>query len=351
MAGHVILLTGATGAVGVPLLDHLLARDDVERVIALQHAERVRPRDRVTIVPGNITAPGLAIEPAAAAALTNDVTAIVHAAADTHFERPSLEVNVRGTTRVLDFARHCRRLDRFVALSTTHVAGRRTGVIAEPELEHDAGFVNAYEASKYDAEVELRARMNELPIAVCRISTVVGDSATGAIARDGAIHHAIRLMYAGLAPMVPGSEDSPVDIVASDYAAPAIATLSTAAFAPAATWHVCAGGDTIPAGELLDRTLDAFIRYRPSWRRRTIARPVVVPLDTFDLFCRSAEQAGDAGMRAAAATMAAFAPQLAFPKRFDDRECRGRLTAFGIIAPAARDTWDRAIRRIVGSAS
>ena len=39
MTDHVILMTGATGAVGRPLLAELLRRDDVERVVALQHVD------------------------------------------------------------------------------------------------------------------------------------------------------------------------------------------------------------------------------------------------------------------------------------------------------------------------
>jgi thioester reductase-like protein len=50
------------------------------------------------------------------------------------------------------------------------------GLIREGELHHSAGFVNEYEASKYAAEVELRSRMRDLPIGICRISTAVGDS-------------------------------------------------------------------------------------------------------------------------------------------------------------------------------
>jgi nucleoside-diphosphate-sugar epimerase len=197
--------------------------------------------------------------------------------------------------------------------------------------------------------MELRAAMRTLPISVCRLSTVVGDSTTGAIARPGAIHHAVRLMYAGLAAMIPGREDSPVDILASDYAARAVATLTTAAFEPGRTWHICAGADTIPAGELLDLTLDTFARARPAWRKRTIERPAMVPLETFELFCRSAEQAGNATLAAAVTMIGAFAPQLAYPKRFDTRRSAAALSPHGIDAPPARDTWTRMIEHVAGA--
>lgn len=348
---HVVLLTGATGAIGQSVLPELMRRSDVARVYVLQHRDRVTPLGDVRVVTGDVTrGPHLGLSEAAVDELTSHVTAVVHAAADTRFGVPTdvaCRTNVAGTANVLGLAARCRRLDRFVALSTTHVAGRRTGRIRESELQHDEGFVNEYEASKYAAEVDLRSRMEDLPVAVCRISTAIGDSSDGTIARTGAIHHAVRLMYAGLAPMIPGDEQSPVDFVAVDHVARAVTCLATDGFEAGRTWHLCAGSDTIRAGELLDLTMECFLQYRPAWRRRAIERPAVVDLPTFELFCQSAEQAGTPTLRAAAAVMAAFAPQLAFPKQFDDTVCRAVLTAAGIVAPPARETWTRVVRHLI----
>jgi nucleoside-diphosphate-sugar epimerase len=254
---------------------------------------------------------------------------------------------VYGLTNVLAFARQCCSLDRVVVLSTTHVAGRRTGAILESNLEHDAGFVNAYEASKYEAERVLRAEAGRVPIAVCRLSTVIGDSISGTIARRGAIHHAVLALYAGLAPMVPGREDSPVDLLALDDAARAIALLATERFAAGETWHLCAGHDTVAAGELIDLAMNAIRDHRPSWRRRAIERPAFVDLDTFDLFRRSVERVGDAAMRAATAIVAQFAPQLAFPKRFDDSRCHAALSGAGLARAPIRDVWTLVVKRLV----
>lgn len=351
MERHVVLVTGAAGAIGRPLLQELARHPGVERIFALQHADAVVAGGKVSVVTGDVTAGShLGLPPGVLETLASQTTAVVHAAADTRFSadrETARAANLGGTQHVLAFAAGCRKLDRFLALSTTHVAGRRTGTIRESELEHGAGFVNEYEASKYAAEQALRARMADLPVAVARISTAIGDSNDGGIAREGAIHHAVRLMYAGLAPMVPGREDSPVDFVAVDHVARAAALLATDAFEAGRTWHLAAGSDTIPAGELLDLTLACFLKYRPAWRKRAIERPAVVDLPTFELFCRSADQAGTPTLRTAAAVMAAFAPQLAFPKRFDDRGCREALAAHGVTAPPVRGVWERVVRRLV----
>ena len=97
-----------------------------------------------------------------ASRLRSQITTIVHAAGFTRFDGPSAvarQVNVDGLRNLLEFASACPRLDRFVALSTVYVAGRRSGRIAERELEHDNGFVNPYEESKDEAERLLRAWM------------------------------------------------------------------------------------------------------------------------------------------------------------------------------------------------
>jgi nucleoside-diphosphate-sugar epimerase/acyl carrier protein len=345
-----VLVTGASGTLGRPLVARLAATESIEGVVALAHVGPFGASDpSVRVVAGDITKNDrLGLEDAEA--VTSRITAIVHAAANTRFDAPLPEAwaaNVDGTRNVLEFARRCPRLDRIVALSTTHVAGRRTGIILEDELEHDAGFVNTYEATKYQAERELRAAMRDLPIAVARISTVTGDSCSGAIARKGAIHQAVRFMYASLAPMVPGREDSPVDFIALDHAVRAVAVLATGGFEAGATWHVSAGADAVPFGELIDLTMQTFLESRPSWRKRAIERPALVDLPTFELFCQSVDQVGDSTLRASTAVIAHFAPQLAFPKRFDDHRCREALARGGVTTPPSRAVWSRMVRHLV----
>ncbi|MGH9201743.1 MAG: phosphopantetheine-binding protein, partial [Vicinamibacterales bacterium] len=151
----------------------------------------------------------------------------------------------------------------------------------------------------------------------------------------------------GLAPMVPGNEDSPVDFVALDHAVRAVAFLATDGFEAGATWHVCAGVDTVPLSELLDLTLQAFLEHRPSWRNRAIERPVLVDLPTFELFCQSVDQLGDTTLRTSTAVIAHFAPQLAFPKRFDDRRCREAVARAGLSKPPSRAVWVRMVKHLI----
>lgn len=354
-----VLLTGATGAIGSLLLDTLSARDDVARVYALVHEQPLQPTSpKVRVLAGDIRQGDdgrlLGLAPSDAEELAGSVTRILHAAADTRFTASPAALratNVDGLRNVLRLAERCRRLDRVCALSSVYVAGKRTGVILEPELHHDAGFVNAYEASKYDAELELRDWMDRLPIGIVRLSTAIGDSRTGRVRRLAAIHHAIRLMYRSLAPMVPGRAEYPVDLVPLDYAVSAIAHLFADAFEPGRTVHVCGGCDTLTASELLDLTFGAFAEHRPAWRKRAIERPALVDLETFELFRRTVEEVGDSALRDSTAIVGSFAPQLGYPKRFDDAGCQEalRLPTNGIERPSARNTYVRTIQYLLES--
>jgi long-chain acyl-CoA synthetase len=328
-----ILITGGTGAIGAPLVDALLA--DSSPILLLARDPRAVPPG-VRVIEGDLEHGGLGMRADDAAFVKANVTTIIHAAALTRFDASldlARRVNVQGTHNVLEVAAACPRLQHLCALSTIYVAGRRTGLIREPDLDHSYGFVNAYEQSKFEAERLLREWMPRLPIAVCRLSTALGDSVHGTVSRPAAIHHAIRFLYHSLLPMIPGSSDSPVDLISTDYAIAAVRHLSTAGFVAGGTFHICAGSETISQDELIDLVIAAFLRYRPAWRRRRIEKPAIVELDTFELFRQSVEAVADEGLRAPVAVLGHFAPQLAFPKRFDDERCRAALELAGIVRP------------------
>ena len=333
-----LLLTGATGFLGPSLIDALLACVEVQELVLLvrRPVEVGDPRVRVVT---NLSD-----------ALAERVTGIVHAAGDTRFDAPLEEAraaNVGLTIRLVDLAERMVNLDRFIFLSTAFVAGRRTGVIRERELTHGAGFVNAYEQSKYETEHMLNARRGRLPIAICRLSTVVGDSRTGDVRRPRALHYALRFLYNSLAPLLPGSPESPVDLIATDYAAAAVAHFSTAGFTPGGVFHVVAGRDALALTDLLDLTMAQFVRERPSWRRRAIERPALADLATFELFVRSLDELGDSPMRRAFAVIRYFAPQLALPKHFDDSGSVEELVGAGIARPRLTDFYPRVVAHLV----
>lgn len=346
-----ILVTGGTGTLGRELVARFVAGGDssvvvLSRGIASSSAFHA---DSVRWAKGDLSAgDSLALAATDRDELALAVTDIVHCAADTTFNRPlqdSRLANVEGTRAILDFARACPRLERVACYSTVYVAGRATGCFGETDVGGGDGFVNSYEQSKAEMEDVVREAMAELPIALYRLSTIIGDSRTGAVSGFNAVHHALRLLYQGLAPMVPGRAGALVDMIPSDFAAAAAYELYERSFVPGETYHLCAGtSGSTTLGRLLDETMAAFERHRPAWRKRSIARPALVDLDTYELFVRSVEEAGNQVLLQATRAVQAFAYQLAYPKVFDARKAEAALAPSGVRVPPVLEYYERVIR-------
>jgi len=356
-ARRTMLVTGGTGTLGGALVARFAsAPADASIVVLSRGTARGSARERadtappgVRVLTGDVRAgSSLGIDPAVHAALTAAVTDIVHCAADTTFNRPldqARATNVDGTRAVLEFAASCPALERLACFSTVYVAGRATGCFGEHDVGGAGGFVNSYEQSKAEMEVLVRDAMPRLPIALYRLSTIIGDSRTGAVHGFNAVHHALRLLYQGLAPMVPGREHALVDLIPLDFAAHAAYELFERAFEPGVTYHLCAGAaGSATLGALLDATIAAFERHRPAWRKRSIARPALVDLDTYELFVRSVEEAGNEVLLQATRAVQAFAYQLAYPKVFDACRARAVLGPRAIEPPPVLDYYDKVVR-------
>ena len=360
MLDRVILLTGATGLVGGDVMRRYAARG--VRVYTLvragsdaEAAQRLAARlpdaaQRPIALAGDLTQPRLGLSETAWATLADEVTDILHAATDIHFGRPLAEawaVNVTGTERVLDLARAARRLRQYGHVSTVHIAGRRVGDIRETELEHDAGWVNTYEQTKYEAERLLSASMAELPITVYRMSSVVGDSRTGEVRQFNFLHQLMRLVWGGLVPALPADPDGPVDLIASDWVADALVALFERRFVPGETLHLCAGPDrAYSLAEILDVTLAEFDRWLPPGRRRPTA-PALVSLEEFSRLVKAVEAEGRQRQAQALGAIATFTPHLALPKAFDNRLARAALAPLGVAWPSIRDYYPRVVEYCV----
>jgi long-chain acyl-CoA synthetase len=339
-----ILVTGATGLLGRDVLGRLLADDPRLTVFALvRDADRwaecstaLPCRDRVTPLFGDLCTNGLGLDSWARQRVRRSVTGIIHLAADTTFSRPLVHaraVNTLGTRRVLELAAECMSPVRFAYVSTAFVAGKRMGVIRESDAEHEAGWANAYEQSKYEAEALVRAHASDWTI--LRSSTVVCDDTQGGVTQFNAVHRALQLYRNGLAAMMPGIPGSTVDVVTTSYVGDAIARLALRGDLAGRTVQLCAGSGALPLDELLDITWDRWA-LDPAWRRRGIPRPALADLPTYSLFERSVEEIGDPSLRRVARALSYFAPQLAMPKQFETRTADALL---GASAPVVRDFW------------
>ncbi|MEE3755344.1 SDR family oxidoreductase [Mycobacterium intracellulare] len=200
-----VLVTGATGSVGIGLILELLARSSVEVVClvrgldddaaqqrlhdALLDAARAYDctetidaiRTRCRAVTGDVTAPGCGIEDLAR---VGEIDEIWHLAASLRYldrqEASIRAVNVEGTRRALALAERL-GVDVFNHASTIGTAGVRSGRHFEAPVAADAQMNNAYERSKRDAEY-LVVEAGIATTRIVRLPIIIGHSRTYAMA-------------------------------------------------------------------------------------------------------------------------------------------------------------------------
>ena len=337
----VVLLTGATGLVGGELLRRLAPTCHlVATTRTADHAERLRAAGARDVI--------VAPEPPAvwefSPRLLNSVSEIIHCAADTRFGLPldqSRLGNVEPTRRLLDLARRCRKLAKFAYLSTVYVAGRTTGEIVEAPNRHDSGFCNTYQQAKYEAEQLVFEAMSQLPAAVYRLSSIMGDSRTGRVRQFNYVHRLIRLLPRNVLPVAPVQPEAQVDLICTDWAADAVAYLVREAFVPGQVCHVCAGPDaSVPSDELVRETANLLLA---GGAAASIDRPRFVSVEEFESYVSSAQRRGDRLLNELLKVLGYTLPHLGICQRFDNTRCITRLAGSGIVLPPVRATYARVV--------
>jgi thioester reductase-like protein len=261
MTDENILVTGATGAFGRYVVRELLnypgqltllvraendraARSRVEA--ALGHK---LDRHTVTVLQSDLTDSKLGLAPAQYSALSQRVTAVVHAAAPTRFDLSLTEAraSITATTRhLINFALAAKHLTKFGYISTAYAAGKQTGQILEDVLLTKE-FVNSYDQSKYEAETYVRSQQDTLPLAIYRPSLIVSADCGD----NNAAIMVLKLARKGWLPLLPGEPSDQVDIISAREAAEATCELFTNHFHPGQTYHITSG----PAAPRLNEIL------------------------------------------------------------------------------------------------
>ncbi|MDX6445573.1 MAG: hypothetical protein QOH71_2647 [Blastocatellia bacterium] len=188
--------------------------------------------NRFQIVTGDITQTNLGLSEADMEQARRETTTVFHLAAIYDLEvaeDKATLVNVAGTRNVNNFVRSIQSLKRYHYVSTCYVAGKREGLIRETELQHQAGFRNHYEETKYAAEMTVAALKPELPITIHRPAVVCGDSHTGETAKYDGIYyliHYLRKWPAGLTLLNIGNSAVRLNLVPIDFVIEGMAALA-----------------------------------------------------------------------------------------------------------------------------
>lgn len=242
---------------------------------------------------------------------------------------------------MLDVCRRLPRLERLDAVSTSYVAGRRSDLVREPDLSDAHGFNNTYEQTKYESELELRAAMKDLPIAVHRPSIVVGDSRTGKTGAFKVLYWPLKVIARGWLPIVPYDPEGLLDIVPVDYVTSAILALSRDQATIGSTYHLAAGpGRDTTLGTLAEHLAVRFgrrlpLRVRPVWWQRVV-RPALMMLPA-------------PALRRTLQTGLVYRPYLQLRLRFDTTGTRNTLDPQGVRCPRVVDYIDTIVDAAIAS--
>jgi long-chain acyl-CoA synthetase len=373
-----ILLTGATGIVGCEIVREFLRGHGNHSIVALMRgsAEEIENKrrwllqwadvsaaeaGRLEVVAGDMTAPGFGLCAGDRSRLES-ITAIIHAGAVTRFDQTlemAMRNNVTSTANVIAFARSCRHIERIGIVSTAYVAGKRRGTILEDDLDFDEGFNNEYERSKALAEREARVAMADLPIAIFRLTIVLGRCSDGYVSRLSGLYPVLRLFHSGLLAMFPGEPEQIIDLIPSDFAARAIRHLLVCSFTPGATYHICAGRNrSFTLGELFPNTAACMAAVDERWRRRGQPLPLAVGSELFRDFIDIVELTGNPRLKEIIRQTETVTRMLEAPKVFDTSRLERALGTDGpslahirdwfqpIIAHAIQTDWQHPVRGI-----
>lgn len=259
-ATGVALLTGATGFLGRQMLGHLLAQGQravvclvrgndaaqakARLVAALREADLLPDGtdDRIQVVCGDVATPGLGLPTQEYAALSKQVEAVYHCAAEVNWVkgyRRLRQINVIGTLEVLRFccAIRAKPLTFVSSIAVCFAIGAPAGLDESSDmLPWIEGMPLGYAMSKCVAESLLRhAAAAGLPVTIVRAGLLAGDTKTGrANATDmisALIETCVRMQEAPDA-------DWLFDSIPVDYAARAIIGLGQARQSRLETFHL-----------------------------------------------------------------------------------------------------------------
>ena len=272
MSDRKVLVTGATGFLGSHLAHKLLSEG--RHVIALARGSKAASAEarvhevlntvgsvdlsRLEVCEGDIAQPQLGLKESVSRRIASSIGQIWHCAASLSFtdeDRDEIfKMNLGGTKNILSLAEQTptRRLHH---VSTAYVAGNRTDLVLETELNVGQTFRNAYEESKCQAEMliaDAHSKGLVLP-SVYRPSIVIGDSRSGRVTHFHGVYAFIRGLWSALERLrrrmpeagtvnlplrVLGAEATTLNFVPIDYVVDGMVEISKQPLSIGGTYHL-----------------------------------------------------------------------------------------------------------------
>jgi nucleoside-diphosphate-sugar epimerase len=212
-----IFLTGATGFLGSHLTARLLGDGHYIKVLA-RSSRNASAQDRVrqilydmgvsrfenlTVLEGDIALPGLGLSEDVRREVIASTDEVWHCAASLSFQEEDraeiFRMNLDGTLHVLDLVKRL-PTHRLHHVSTAYVAGNRSDIALESEIDVGQTFKNPYEESKCRAELLISDahRAGTVSASIYRPSIVIGDSRSGRATHFHGVYAFIRGLWTAL---------------------------------------------------------------------------------------------------------------------------------------------------------
>ncbi len=355
-----ILITGATGFLGRNILFRLLERDPESRfALIIRGRKNKSPRDRlhkilttrydeeqarayekrIDIVLGDVTWKQFGMDDRAYSRLVYNVVRVIHAAASVSFNLPldmARNINVAGTANLLDFAEDAHRagtLKRLDYVGTSYVAGKRSGQIREDELDEGQGYNNTYEQTKCEAEKLVRERWGDIPVAVHRPSIIVGESTTGRTSSFNVMYFPLKIYARGIWRWIPGSPDTPVDIVPVDYVCDALELIAREPDTVGRSFHLSASQNATTMGRTTHMAASFFGAKPVRFIQPMVYMNTVHPMVGLFTFGRLHDMLMNKG--------SLYLPYFMNKLEFDNTNTRAILDKHGLAAPLVEDYFAR----------
>ncbi|CAL5352931.1 unnamed protein product [Camellia sinensis] len=179
------LVTGGTGFLAKVLLEKILRTvSDVDRIyltIKAENKEAATERlkderlqqtygesyqdftpSKLVPVVGNVCKDNPALEEDVADATKNEVDVIINSAANTNFDENMmlLDINTKGPSNLMSFAKKCKKIKLFLHVSTAYVNGERQGRIMEKPMCIGDRIAEESSTSAADVENEMKLALN-----------------------------------------------------------------------------------------------------------------------------------------------------------------------------------------------
>lgn len=346
----VLLITGFPSIYARKMIEHVLEEEPmtflyllvenshVFEAQALLASRTAAERDRITILEGSPTSIDFGLSGAEFRQVTREVTRIHHMvySTDPRLDRKQAEaLHVGSTVEALEVARAASSLGCLMLHSTALVSGDRNGTIYEGDLDEGQSFPSDLIEARMRAEAVLRKAMRQVPIAVVRPTSIVGDMVPAPVeprpahlpplptttARLSGIYLLVLLLIAApadLAVPLPGaSGDIPLNIVPIDFVVRAANAISKHPMALGRTFHLA---DPRPP------TMRRVVELVGKVSRQKAARGYV-PSDLAKTLLRTP------GIEQFVRSPRGFWEQLMTPVRYDTRNTDAALAGTGIECP------------------